>query len=67
MRNTALMEGTAVANLQSYQNVTIGVVVMMLHRSLLKLAKNATVMIFFLLQNARNVACKDWEPMDLSL
>ena len=56
MRNTALMEGTAVANLQSYQNVTIGVVVMMLQQSLLKLAKNAIVMIFFLLKNARNVA-----------
>ena len=67
MSNTALMEGTAVANLLSYQNVTIEVVVIILQQLRLQSAKNAIVMIFFLLQNARNVACKDWEPMDLSL
>ena len=63
MSNTALMEGTAVANLQRYQNVTIGVVVMMLQQSWLKFAKNAIVLknCSNLLKNARNVA------MDLSL
>ena len=59
MRDTALMEGTAVANLESFQNVTIEVVVMMLQQSWLKSAKTAIVTNFFLLQNARNVACKD--------
>ena len=38
------MEGTAVANMQRYQNVTIGVVVMMLQHPWLTFAKNVIVL-----------------------